>query len=192
MNNTKVNDYETIKERLNNGLVSFLNVENEQNSPTILPFDELAIRRSEGYSPGDYVYYFANEKYYIKRIIKLDYDKVYVKADNEEMVYIISTDQVLGKGISIQRGLKRISLVVIRNKFKVRKYIKKGLKFIENNFVENDEYIIPIIEQTKKKKKENKPVLPLDAKLQNELAHFKSVEAKVEEFYNPDLTDDEE
>ena len=79
-----------------------------------------------------------------------------------------------------------------KNRLKINKFIKQGLKFIKNNFVEKDEYIIPTLEIPKKKKKDNNVVLPLDSKLQNELAHFKSLEQKVEEFYNPDLLDEEE
>ena len=101
-------------------------------------------------------------------------------------------EQILGKAISLERGIKRISLVVIRNRLKLRRIINQGLKYIKDNFVENDQYIMPVVETTKKKKKETKPVLPLTNDLQNQLAQFKSVDKKVEEFYNLEPEEDEE
>lgn len=187
-----LNDFEYIIDRLDSHLVAFAIVESEINLPTIIPNDQIALRKSEGYKPGDFVFYINANDYFVRRIIKIDVNKVYVKGDNEEMVYIILPEQVIAKAISLERGLKRISLVFIKNRMKVKFIIKKGLKYIKNNFIENDEYIMPTAEPVKKKKKEVKTVLPLDKKLQNELAHFKSVDEKVEEFYNPDLMDEEE
>ena len=132
------------------------------------------------------------DDYFIRRIIKVDYNKVYVKGDNEENVHLIFPEQILGKAISIERGLKRISLVVVKNKLKVALIIRKGLRFIKHNFVENDQYIMPILENSKKKKKEPKSVLPLTNDLQQQLSHFKSVDKKVEEFYNLEPEEDEE
>ena len=192
MQNKPLNDFEYIIDRLESHLVAFATVESEINLPTIIPNDQIALRKSEGYKPGDFVFYINANDYFVRRIIKIDFNKVYVKGDNEEMVYIILPEQVIAKAISLERGLKRISLVFIKNRMKVKSIIKKGLKFINNNFIENDEYIMPNTEPVKKKKKEVKAVQPLDKKLQNELAHFKSVDAKVEEFYNPDLMDEEE
>ncbi len=184
------NDFDNIVARLENGLVAFAKIESLINSPTVIPDDEVALRRSEGYRPGDFVFYVNSNDYFIRRIIKLEYDKVYVKGDNEERVYMILPEQVLAKAISIERKVKRISLAFTKSNMVIHKQIRKGLKYIKENLVLEDEYIIPDLEPVKKvKKKENKSVLPLDAKLQNELQGFKTLEQKVEEFYNPENED---
>ena len=193
MENVKTkNDFEYIVDRIDHGLVAFGSIELDINKPTILPGDIVAIRKSEGYAPGNFIFYENANNYYIRRIIKAEYNKVYVKGDNENNVFLILPEQILGKAISLERGIKRISLVVIRNRLKLRRIINQGLKYIKDNFVENDQYIMPVVETTKKKKKETKPVLPLTNDLQNQLAQFKSVDKKVEEFYNLEPEEDEE
>ena len=193
MENVKTkNDFEYIVDRIDNGLVAFGTVELDINSPTIIPGDVVAIRRSEGYAPGNFIFYETASNYYIRRIIKAEYNKVYVKGDNEKHVYIILPEQILGKAISIERGLKRMSLVVVKNRLKLRRILNKGLRYIKDNFIENDEYIMPVVETPKKKKKETKPVLPLTNDLQQQLSQFKSVDKKVEEFYSLETDEDEE
>ena len=48
-----VNDFDYITARLDSGLIAFAKIESNINRPTILPNDEVALRRSEGYRPGD-------------------------------------------------------------------------------------------------------------------------------------------
>ena len=181
-----VNDFEYITARLDNGLVSFAKIESEINIPNIIPNDSVAIRRSEGYKPGDFIFYVNSNDYFIRRIVKVEYEKVYVKGDNEDRVFLIRPLQVLGKVISIERNVKRISLVFTKSNLKINTHIRQGIKYIKDNLVEKDEYIIPDFEPVKKVKKEKtKVVLPLDNKLQVELQGFKTLEQKVEEFYNP-------
>ena len=191
METKPVNDFDYITARLDNGLVAFAKIESMINSPNIIPDDEVALRVSEGYKPGDFIFYINSNDYFIRRIVKLDFEKVYVKGDNEERVYLIRPEQVLAKAISIERKVKRISLVFTKGNLVINKHIRQGLKYIKNNLVEKDEYIIPELEPVKKVKKDKtKVVLPLDSKLQNELQGFKTLEQKVEEFYNPDLLED--
>lgn len=181
----KLNDFDNIIARLENGLVAFAKIESLINSPTIIPNDEVALRKGEGYKPGDFVFYVNSNDYFVRRIIKLDYDNVYVKGDNEERVYMILPEQVLAKAISIERNVKRRSLAFTKSNLVIYRQIRKGLRYIKENLVLEDEYIIPDLDPVKKvKKKESKSVLPLDAKLQNELQGFKTLEQKVEEFYN--------
>jgi hypothetical protein len=98
---------------------------------------------------------------------------------------MIIPEQVLAKAISIERNVKRRSLVFTKSNLVIYRQIRKGLRYIKENLVLEDEYIIPDLDPVKKvKKKESKSVLPLDAKLQNELQGFKTLEQKVEEFYN--------
>ena len=54
MENVKTkNDFEYICERIENGLVAFATMESSINFPTIISDDVVAIRRSEGYAPGN-------------------------------------------------------------------------------------------------------------------------------------------
>lgn len=187
--NENINDFDEILDRLDDGLVAFASIDSILNYPTIKPNDIIAIRRSEGYAPGDFIFYINSKDFYVRRIIKLEYNKVYVKGDNEENVFILLPDQVLGKVISLERGLTRISLTVINNKMKLNRIINKGLRFIKKNYVTNDEYLIPIVEKNKKKEVDIESVLPLDGSLQKELACFKSPAQKVREFYDGEEED---
>ena len=192
MQEEKLNNYEQIANRVNQGLIAYILIDNEINMPVLKKGDKVAIRKNSTYKVGDLVLYLNVEEYNLRRIVSIDESKLIVSGDNEKNVRIISDYSVFGKVISLERGMKRISASNSLNQKYIRKArIKhKSLKHLEviteidEEF--NDAYK-KAINATKKKKsdpqKHSRSVMPIDEQLAKDLAVFKSPQEKFDEFY---------
>lgn len=192
----KMNDFEKIKNRLSYDLISYMQIEDAMNFPLLHKNDIVALKRTDYYSPADLVLYEVEGFYFLRRIIEIKEEKVYVCGDNEMSVRVIELNSIIARAISRERGTKRLSLILeSKKKFYTKAIVKKGKARIKNHSQYDDEVSLSDvydqavqatlprqIEETKTREQ----AAPIDARLAKELAVFKSPIQKLREFEHPE------
>ncbi len=198
----KLNDFEKIKNRLSYDLISYMTIEDTLNFPLLHKNDVVALKKTDYYSPADLVLYEVEEFYFLRRIIEIKEDKVYVCGDNEMLVRVIDLNSIIARAISRERGTKRLSLILeSRKKLYTKAIVKKGKSRIKNHLQYDDEISLSdaynqALQATLPRQiettKTSEQAVPIDARLAKELAVFKSPIQKLREFEHPEEVDSKE
>lgn len=187
------NDMDMIIERLESDFISYIQIHTNRNFPLLFKRDILALRKNDHYKVNDIVLYEQNNFYFVRRIIAIGENKYYVCGDNEYDVRIIPQDCVIARGISRERGKKRLSLILMhKNKSYARAMAKKGKIRMKHHTIFDDETTLTNVydqaltaheeESLDTSKKSQIPEMAIDARLESLLSIFKSPEQRLMEF----------
>ena len=188
------NDYEEIVERLSYEYVAYLYVDTKNNSPLLQIGDKIALKRKDYYEEKDMILYSNSGKYFIRRIISKSDTSFFVCGDNEYELRFIEEKAIIAKVLERQRGTKRYSLTLNRDKAYVNTIMKKAKILLKRHNVSeekdttDDKNIFKEASMSngqiidRKSKLKEKPNIPIDLKLLKELESFKSPIDKVNEY----------
>ncbi len=186
------NDMDMIIERLDSDYIAYIQIHTNRNFPLLFKKDILVLRKNDHYKVNDIVLYEQNNFYFVRRIIAIGENKYYVCGDNEFDVRIIPQDCVIARGISRERGKKRLSLILMhKNKSYVRAMARKGKIRMKHHTIFDDETTLSNVydqalnahEEPHNVSEQPKiPEMPLDARLANQLSYFKSPEQRLKEY----------
>lgn len=187
------NDMPTIIERLNSGYVSYVQIHSFINYPFLKKRDIVALRKSEHYQVNDFVLYRVDDFYFLRRIISFENGNYYVCGDHEYEVRILHYEDIIAKGISRERGTKRLSLI-LKNKKRLytKAIVKKGKLRIKNHtFYDDQTTLTGVYDKAASSTTSPSPVeessikvpeMPLDSRLSLQLQAFQSPEDRLREF----------
>ena len=187
-----LNDFSLITERLENGFIAYMIIEDKMNAPFFLPGDKIAIKKKDYYDAKDMILYKIENHYFVRRIIK-KVDKAYfICGDKENEIRFIEESFVLGKVISKERGVKRYSLLINNKNLSLSLVMLKGKRLLNRSTVFDEQELVnnsfemavnsTEINDDKLNKYKNTKDIPLDPRLEKELECFKSPAKKVEEY----------
>lgn len=196
-------DYDQIVARLENDFIASLPIQNNMNSPLFNPADIVQIRHSDFYNEKDMVFYQFENHFFIRRLIKMTENKFYVCGDTEFEVRIISPKDILGRVISRERGTKRYSLLLNKDKLYTRAMARKAKLLMKKHSLYDDETSISdvykIASMSKQDVKEETisiiyPETPKEpsSRLEKELAGFLSPEERLNQYLNRNASSTEE
>lgn len=190
----KEQTYEAAANRLAGGFIAFLPIDDEINAPLLKPNDKVALLKVDRLHPRDFIFYEQKGHFFIRRIIQIKENSYFVCGDKEKEVRYVNQAEILGKIISRERGVKRLSFQLKRRKkFYTFKKMLKGKMLLRNHPIYEDETSLSntyelALQQKKKNEEEKKPVSPQitenskDLRLEKELSVFKSPTERVREY----------
>lgn len=129
-------------ERIEGGLVGTLRIDDDMNSPLFKKNDLVSMMHPARVQIKDFVLYKSHENYFLRRIIKFKGDDIFVAGDNEKGFHIIKREDIIGKVVSRQRGIKRLSFSLTPKK-KLYTFKKVNLSFLrlKNRVIEYEQEI---------------------------------------------------
>lgn len=122
------NGLDTVLARLSNGLVGELLINDDINSPYIKKGDIVVLKESTNLRLKDFVLYVYKEKYYLRRVLKIVDQEIYVAGDNEKEYHITKRSDIVAKGISRIRNNKYKSFN-LKRKNQMYMFFKYNLQY---------------------------------------------------------------
>lgn len=125
------NTLEVVLERISCGLVGELLIEDNINYPFIKKKDIVILKESSNIRIKDFILYKYKDKYYLRRVLKIIDQEIYVAGDNEREYHITKKDDIVAKGISSIRNNKYKSFNLKRKNrlYLFFKYNLQALRF---------------------------------------------------------------
>lgn len=193
LNPKKENDFENITERLEYDHIAYMYIEDDINFPLFQKGDMVSILRKDWYDEKEIILYYLEGHYFLRRIIKKSDKSYFLCADNEREIRFIDESCILGKVISRERGKKRLSLVLGKNKFYTNSMMRKGKFLLISDTITDDHEdqgdVFKYAESAsftssinRKSKLNLNEEAPIDDKLMRDIEQFKSPYERMAEY----------
>jgi len=112
------------------------------NSPILKVNDIIHFIMSEKVNIKDFILYKNYDKYFIRRIIKITKKGVYVAGDNENKYHLISQNDIVGRAVGRERGIKYLSFT-LKPRYRLYALRKTKINYLrlKNRITDYDEEV---------------------------------------------------